>query len=345
MVNRGHRVFAFAPEMTNKEFRILSHIGAEAYTLMPLTAAWDKYRRLRDLASIFRDIDPHVALIQSCHKSAVSLAAAKMARVPHVVTVVPSLGPSFMEGASPKAWANRQTMKGVYRTMFHLSDTVLFHSAHDRAYARRFKLISEEKPHLATGGWGEDLRRIVQRPLPPLDRGILFLMVAPLDYHEGILDYCEAAKLVRQKSRSARFFLATAEGEAVAPLPVAELKRYREHVQYIGPLEDPASVLAKCHVVVAPSHGNGIPQALRLALALGRPAITTDTRSCRDLVQHGLNGFRAPVRNPQALSRAMIQMLQRPDTIPLMAEESRRLALQFLDLDAVNTLVLEAMGL
>src|SRR5262249_34995185 len=121
MVNRGHRVFAFAPELSNKDLRILAHIGAEAYALPAQLALWDKYRRLRELATIFRDADTEVVLVQSARSGMTTVAAAKLARVPRIVTVVPNLGPAFMEG-SRAAWGQRQAMKTVYRTIFHWSD-------------------------------------------------------------------------------------------------------------------------------------------------------------------------------------------------------------------------------
>jgi glycosyltransferase involved in cell wall biosynthesis len=345
MVNRGHRVLTFAPELSNTDLRILSHIGAEAYSLPPQLALFDQYRRMRELSTIFGDANPDVVLVQSAANGAAAVAAAKIARVPHVVTVVPSLGPAFMEGAGASAWGQRQALKAVYRTIFAWSDAVVFHSAHDRKYVQAFKLLDQTKPQLTVGGWGEDLARHVQRPLPPLDRGVLFVMAAPLDRLHGIIEYCEAAKAMRLKARRARFFLASTPGETVSPVATAELKAYREFVQYIGPVDDAGQIIARCHVVVAPSHGNGAPRSLFQALALGRPVITTDTRSCRDFVQQGLNGYRVSVRDEASLTRAMIQLLQRPDLIPLMAEESRRMALRFYDMNAVNALVLETLGL
>lgn len=345
IVNRGHRVFAFAPDLSNNDIRILSHIGAEAFSLPPQLALWDKYRRMRELSTILGDADPHVVLVESARNGALSVAAAKMAHVPHVVTMVPSLGPAFMEGAGSSAWSQRQALKTVYRTIFGWSDAVIFHSEHDRRYALEKKLTHEKKPQLAVGGWGEDLRRHVQRPLPPLDRGVLFLMATPLDRLQGIIEFCEAAKAMRLKARRARFFLASTPGDAVVPLPTAILREYREFVQYIGPVEDASSLIGRCHVVVAPSYGNGAPRSLFQALALGRPIITTDTRSCRDFVQQGLNGYRVAVRDENSLARAMIQLLQRPDLIPRMASESRRMALRFHDMNAVHAILLEALGL
>ena len=297
MVNRGHRVSAFAPNLSNNELRILSHLGAEPYSLPAQLALWDKYRRMRELSTVLADARPDVLLVESARNGALSVAAAKIARVPHVVTIVPSLGPAFMEGASPATWGQRQALKTVYRTIFNWSDAVIFHSAHDRAYAHENKLLAEKKPQLSVGGWGEDLQRHVKRPLPPLDRGVLFLMATPLDRLQGIVEFCEAAKAMRLKARRARFFLASTPGEAASPLPTAVLRDYREFIQYIGPVEDPSRLIGRCHVIVAPSYGNGAPRSLFQALALGRPIITTDTRSCRDFVQEGSNGYHVAVRD------------------------------------------------
>ncbi|MGC2395557.1 MAG: glycosyltransferase [Rhodomicrobium sp.] len=345
MVNRGHRVSAFAPGLSNDDLRILWRLGAKPCSLPAQHAIWDKHRRVRELGKILSDANPHVLLVESARKGALSVAAAKIARVPHVVTMVPSLGPAFMEGASAAMWGQRQALKTVYRAIFSWSDAVIFHNAHDRAYAREIKLLAEKKLQLTVGGWGEDLQRHVKHPLPPLDRGVFFLMATPLDKLQGVVEFCEAAKALRLKARRARFFLASTPGEADSPLPAAVLRQYREFVQYVGPADDPSRLIARSHIIVAPSYGNGAPRSLFQALALGRPIITTDTRSCRDFVQEGSNGYLAAVRDEAALARRMIQILHRPDLMPKMAEASRRLAMRYYDMNAVNSLVLEALGL
>jgi hypothetical protein len=58
-----------------------------------------------------------------------------------------------------------------------------------------------------------------------------------------------------------------------------------------------------------------------------------------------VSGYRVAVRDPASLARAMTQLLHRPDLIPSMAQESRRLALRLYDMNSVNTLLLETLGL
>jgi glycosyltransferase involved in cell wall biosynthesis len=346
MVQRGHAVMAFAPGLTNKELALVARMGVEAYSLPPKFALLDNYRRMRELSTILADAYIDTALILSARGGAVSVAAAKIARIPKIVTVVPELGPAFMEGAGSLSWGHRQAMKAAYKAVFGWSDAIVFHSQHDRDYVQDRGLLGKSKVNFIAGGWGEDLRRNMQRPLPPLDKGILFMMATPLDRLQGVLEYCEAAKAIRAKSRRARFFLATTPGEAAMPLKVADLKRYKDCIQYIGAVPDAASVISRCHVTVGPSYGNGAPRSLYQALAIGRPVITTDTRSCRDFVlEQGRTGYCVPVRDAATLARAMALILQRPDQMPGMAEESRRLALRYCDAGSVNTLLLETLGL
>ena len=46
---------------------------------------------------------------------------------------------------------------------------------------------------------------------------------------------------------------------------------------------------------------------------MGLPLITTDTPGCRDVVEDGVNGLRVPARDPAALGRAIVSLLERPD--------------------------------
>ena len=263
MVQRGHHVLAFAPGLSSKDMRLLSQIGATAYSLPAQLAFLDKYRRMRELSTILADAAPDVVLVQSARNGATSVAAAKIARIPKVVTVVPELGPAFMEAAGASAWGERQAMKAMYRAVFAWSDAVIFHSPHDRDYVRERSLLSKSKTHFIVGGWGEDLRRNVQRELPPLDRGLLFIMAAPLDRLQGVLEYCEAARAVRQKSRRARFFLASTPGAVVSPL----VRRRSEALPGIRPIYRPHRGCRFGHRAL-PCGGGAVLRQRRAALAI-----------------------------------------------------------------------------
>jgi len=63
--------------------------------------------------------------------------------------------------------------------------------------------------------------------------------------------------------------------------------------------------MAGMDVVVLPSHREGVPRSIIEGLASGRPVIATDIRGCRELVEHGRNGYLVPVGDIDALVGAL----------------------------------------
>jgi glycosyltransferase involved in cell wall biosynthesis len=60
--------------------------------------------------------------------------------------------------------------------------------------------------------------------------------------------------------------------------------------------------------VVLPSYREGVPRSVIEAMAAGLPAVVTDVRGCRELVDHGVNGFVVPPGEPAALARGLEAM-------------------------------------
>jgi len=54
------------------------------------------------------------------------------------------------------------------------------------------------------------------------------------------------------------------------------------------------------------------------AAAMGKPIITTNVVGCKEVVEHGVNGFLCEVKNAQDLALKMKEML-------LLSEDQRRL--------------------
>ncbi len=70
--------------------------------------------------------------------------------------------------------------------------------------------------------------------------------------------------------------------------------------------------LAQVDAFVLPSYWEGLPRSLIEGLAAGRPAIATNIRGCRELVQDGVNGFLVPARDAGALAAAIRRLAALP---------------------------------
>jgi glycosyltransferase involved in cell wall biosynthesis len=71
------------------------------------------------------------------------------------------------------------------------------------------------------------------------------------------------------------------------------------------------------------------------AAAAGCAVVTTDTVGCRESVQPGISGDLVPVRDPQALARALLELIDDPARQAAYGDAGRKLARQRFGLDSV----------
>jgi glycosyltransferase involved in cell wall biosynthesis len=117
-------------------------------------------------------------------------------------------------------------------------------------------------------------------------------------------------------------------------------------VEYLGETKDVAAYLARASVFVLPSfYREGLPRTILEALSTGRAIITTDAPGCREPIEPGVNGYLVPVRDADALGRAMTMFLTDPGLAARMGERSRQIAVERFDVNSVNALLLSSMAL
>ncbi len=68
---------------------------------------------------------------------------------------------------------------------------------------------------------------------------------------------------------------------------------------------------------------------------MGLPIVTTDSPACSEVVQHGVNGFLVPARDPDALGEAIMSLVHNPQLRRDFGQESRRRALERFDLSLI----------
>jgi len=156
---------------------------------------------------------------------------------------------------------------------------------------------------------------------------------------KGIVEFVEAARLVRAKNPISRFVVC---GGIVASNPAAvseaDLRAWAGEgaIEWWGHRDDMPSVMSRASVVVLPSyHGEGLPRALLEAAAAARPIITTDTEGCREIGRNGVNGLLVPVRDAAALAEAILRLLNDPELRARMGREGRRIVEQEFSLEIV----------
>jgi glycosyltransferase involved in cell wall biosynthesis len=346
---QGHRVTCFAAPLddaaaANALRRLRAEIGGLPAFRQGFSPLADQRSVVR-LVKAFRQMRPDIVAGFSPKGAALAAIAGRIAGVPHRVAMIGELGRGFEETPERSSKLTRQTQKGLLRLAFGLSHTAVFLNEENHKHLQLHRLLPDRLRQFPINGAGIDLRHFPAAPLPALDRGVMFLYAGPLDRRLGIGEFCEAARRLQAKPGNYKCLVAGPEIPGPHGFPIAELKRYRDVIQYLGPQSDPRPYMARTHVFVLPARGDAIPQALVEAIAMGRPVITSTSRGCRVAVREGGNGMIVPPGDASALAGAMARLLLRPDLIPAMSRASREFAESQFDSRRINARLLAALDL
>lgn len=98
-----------------------------------------------------------------------------------------------------------------------------------------------------------------------------------------------------------------AHRSGLTPAELARIQRDPRVVD-LGWQRDVPALLAAADVCLLPSTREGVPVSAMESLAVGTPVITVDSRGCRDVVRHGVDGIVLPAASDTLISRCLIDM-------------------------------------
>jgi glycosyltransferase involved in cell wall biosynthesis len=346
MVERGHRVTACAPAASVEIRNALHQMGVGYRDVATAAAGMNPLRDLATLVALcglMRDVRPEVVLSYTIKPVVYGLLAARLVGVRRRFAMITGLGYAFGEDGLRARLAGT-VARSLYRLGLAGSTGVFFQNPDDHATFERLGLLRAAGRPIRINGSGVDLDHYAPTPLPPAPS---FLLLARLLKDKGIVEYAQAARVVRRRHRRARFRLAGWFDNNPMALEREELAAWEREgtIEYLGPLADVRSAIADSSVYVLPSYREGTPRTVLEAMAMGRPIITTDAPGCRETVIPGRNGFLVGVKDVDAIVAAMERFVAEPGLIARMGAESRRIAEEKYDVHKVNAVILEAMGL
>jgi len=173
----------------------------------------------------------------------------------------------------------------------------------------------------------------------PLPGGVpVVVLAARLLADKGVLEYVQAARILKQRGCNARFILVgTVDAANPTSFTDAEVSAWVQEgvMEWWGHRADMPQVLAAAHLVVLPSYREGLPKVLIEAAACGRAVVTTDVAGCRDAIAPGVTGLLVPVRNAEALADAMEALIEDLGRCRAMGDAGRVLAENAFDIRQV----------
>lgn len=235
--------------------------------------------------------------------------AARLAGGIKVVNSVTGMGHVFTDNG-PGAEFLRSLVRFLYRLVAKVpGQRVVFENRQDLETFSRWGLLRAGSASVVRGA-GVDCRRFSPDCRTPSDFSgpVRVLLASRLIKEKGVLEFLEAARIVRARQPQVEFLLAggTYKGNpsSLSEEDVEAIRRERV-VTYLGHVEDVPSLLNGCQIFVLPSYREGTPSSLLEAAACGKPVVASRIAGCEGIVQDGVNGFAVPVRDVGALCSAI----------------------------------------
>ena len=234
-------------------------------------------------------------------------------------------------------------VRKMYRLALSRSHMIFFQNRSDQSIFIIDALVRAEVTALLPGS-GVDLERFRVMQLPVCTKEVRkfrFLLIARMLWDKGIGEFAEAAKLIKIHFTNVEFcllgFLDVDNPNSISNTQMNEL--VASGLIYLGESDDVRIQIAEADCVVLPSYyREGTPRSLLEGASMARPIITTDTPGCRDVVDHGINGYLCKVRDARDLANKMLDLLLLPveERIIMGLKGSEKIKVEFDEKIVIN---------
>jgi glycosyltransferase involved in cell wall biosynthesis len=352
----GYEIHVIAPDLAShtKEHDTLLGLGYIVHAVPMQPTGTNPIVDIKTLIAIYRllrNIQPDYMLSYTIKPIIYGTLAAWLAKVPKRFVLLSGLGYTFQEVEETGQRSGFQKLvHSLYQQALSKSAKVFFQNPDDLNLFKKLQILKPSTPAVVVNGSGVDVADFSVLPFPTNETGNIipsFLLIARLLKDKGIVEYIEAAKIIKEQYPSAQFHLVGWIDENPAAIDQTQLDEWIASgiINYWGKLNDVRPAIAACSVYVLPSYREGTSRSVLEAMAMGRPIITTDAPGCRETVTEGLNGYLVPIKTVNELSSAMEKFIVNPELITVMGQASRKLAEDIYDVHKVNRVMIEEMNL
>ncbi|MDK2597612.1 MULTISPECIES: glycosyltransferase family 4 protein [Pseudoalteromonas] len=298
------------------------------------------FKTVSSLVRHFKRIKPDIILAYTIKPIIWGGIAARFAKSPKFYPLVTGLGYAFQPGGFLKSLLIL-LVRNLYKLALKEAKGVIFQNPDNMRVFIEQGIVSEDKCHLVNGS-GVDLAHFEAEPLPNKPR---FLLIARLLADKGIREYYQAAEIVKRRYPEAEFHLVGPEDPSPDGINISEVNKWHDSgiIHYHGSTNDVRPHIKACNVFVLPSYHEGMPRTVLEAMATGRPILTTNVPGCKETVVNSENGWLVKKASVDELADRMIWFIENLENLDVMAQKSRKMAMDKFDVHKVNAELLKIM--
>ena len=289
------------------------------------------------IIKIYKNIKPdiihHIALKPTLYGTLASI----FLKVPKIVNTVAGLGYIFNSSSSGDRLLSTVIKYTLKLSVYFKSPEFITQNPEDSDFLVRNNITKKNNVHLIRGsGVDPELYKPAKydREIPTI------LFASRLLWSKGVKDYVSAAEIIGNKNIPSVFLLAgEPDPENPDSVSILQLDEWNNSgfISYIGQQNNMPELLSEIDIVCLPTYyGEGVPKILIEAASCAIPLITTDIAGCREIVEHGINGYLVPVRDPAAVATMIETLLLDVGLRKKMGSEGRRIVKEGFSMDKVN---------
>lgn len=343
MIRQGHEIVVTGP---NRDYiEDIMDLGVAEFIEVKLvkdnTSIKGDLNYLRSLLSVMRSQKPDLVFGYTIKPVIYGSIAAKLSGVARIYAMVPGLGRVYASSGF-KARIIRLITKILYKIAFSACDKVIFQNNDDIQELVQEGYLPIDKT-VRVNGSGVNMDRFFRTELP---EKTVFLMACRILREKGIVEFCEAARMLKHSGVEAQCILLGGFDHSMGALSMEDIQPYIDDgsIVFPGEVKDPVPIFQQSSVFVLPSYyREGLPRTLLEAMSCGRAIITTDWPGCREPVEDGVNGYMIPVKDAAALADRMQQLAEDRGLLEEMAEAAYETCRQKYEVSIINAQMREVL--
>ena len=343
---RGHDVVVFGNEDTPEWVEYFRKLDVRYRTYPVLRnglSPKEDIETFRALKKLLAEERPDRVLTNFAKANIYGCRAAHSAGLKNMYVMMGGLG-SVFHGSDLKSKIARPIVSMQYKRALKYAEKVFFQNDEDSALLLGLGLVKQDQI-VRINGSGVNVSHYEFERIPDAPA---FVFIGRLVRGKGVMDYLDAARLVKALRPEVVFNLVGPFDTNPSALTEEDIKPYVEDgtVVFHGPQRDVRPFLRDATAFVLPSYyGEGTPKSALEAMATGRPLIVADAVGCREVVREGVNGFLVSPRDSGAIADAMLRLVEEDGLAARMGVESRKMAEEMFDVRKVNAVICDAMEL
>ncbi|SDL11311.1 Glycosyltransferase involved in cell wall bisynthesis [Salinimicrobium catena] len=277
-----------------------------------LKAVWRLYR-------FFKKEKPLIVHTHTPKAGIAGMLAAKMAGVPirlHTVAGLPLLEAKGMTRKILEV-VEKLTYASATRVYPNSQKIHQFLVQEKFAPADKLKVIGKgssngiDTAHFDPAIFTEEASREQRKSLGIPEEDVVVVFVGRLVKDKGINELVEAFEPLNQMHPQTSLLLVGPFEQELDPVKETTLQKIKSHSKIfeVGFQDDVRPFFACSDVLAFPSYREGFPNVVMQAGAMGLPAIVTDINGCNEIIEEDKNGTLIPVRDKNALLKAMKELV------------------------------------